>query len=71
MYFERIKSIRKERKIKQLDVIEFLKMHPTTYKRYENGEREVPASVLRELAKFYNVSADYFLGLTDEQKPLK
>ena len=71
MYFERIKSIRKERKIKQLDVIEFLKMHPTTYKRYESGEREVPSSVLCELAKFYNVSADYITGLCDNPKPYK
>lgn len=70
-YAQRIKNLRKERKIKQLDVINYLEMHPTTYKRYESGEQKPPVDLIKKLCLFYNISADYFLGLTDEQKPLK
>ena len=71
MQYERIKTIRKERNIKQLEVINYLKMHPTTYKRYESGENKPPIELICELCKFYNISADYLLGLIDEPKPLK
>ena len=71
MQFNRIKEIRKERKIKQLDVINYLEMHPTTYKRYESCEYSPPVEMICKLCEFYNISADYLLNLTDEQKPLK
>ena len=71
MYCERIKQIRKERNIKQKDVIEYLKMHPTTYKRYESGENKTSLELIYELSKFYNISADYLIGLIDEPKPLR
>lgn len=71
MYFERIKTIRQERNVKQLDIIEYLKIDPSTYKRYESGKRALPIHHLKTLCEFYNISADYILGLTDEQKPIK
>lgn len=71
MYFERIKTIRQERKIKQLEVINFLGIDPSTYKRYESGKRELPIHLLKKLCEYYNVSADYILEITDEQKPIK
>ena len=71
MYFERIKTIRQERNVKQLDIIEYLKIDPSTYKRYESGKRPLPIHHLKTLCEFYNISADYILGLTDEQKPIK
>ena len=37
-----------------------------TYQRFEHGEREPTASTIIALAKFYGVSADYLLGLTDK-----
>lgn len=33
------------------------------------GKNDVPTKVLIELAKFYNTSVDYLLGLTNELKP--
>ena len=33
------------------------------------GKNDVPTKVLIELARFYNTSADYLLGLTNEIKP--
>ena len=48
-YAQRIKSLRKERKIKQLDIIAKLEMHPTTYKRYESGEQKPPVDFIKNL----------------------
>ena len=35
------------------------------YRRYETGINEIKASHIIMFAKFYNVSTDYILGLTD------
>ena len=43
-------------------------MYLTTYRRYENGEREPPFNFILRLAKFYNVSADYIGGLTNDKR---
>ena len=37
-----------------------------TYRRYASGEREPNASIVASLAKFFRVSSDYLLGLSDE-----
>lgn len=39
-----------------------------SYCRYEKKEREPTASVLVQMAKFYNVSLDYLVGLKDERR---
>ena len=36
--------------------------------RYENGEREPNARILSYFCKFYNVSADWFLGLVSDRQ---
>lgn len=36
-----------------------------TYQRYENVERDPDAPVLKRLADYYGVSADYLLGRKD------
>lgn len=45
-------------------------MHTNVYRRYELGQREIPVWAVIKLAKFYQVSTDYLLGLTDERKPM-
>ena len=34
---------------------------------YENGKRSLPIEHLKTLAKFYKVSTDYILGLTNKK----
>jgi dipicolinate synthase subunit B len=41
------------------------------YYKYEKGIQELPTRHLKTLAKFYNTSADYILGLTNDSKPYK
>ena len=61
--------MREDRDIKQKTMAELLKVHQTTYSDYELGKLNIPTDVLVKLAKYFDTSVDYLLGLTDEMKP--
>lgn len=65
---ERLYILRKERKLTQEDAAKELGISMKSYCRYEKQEREPTASVLVQMAKFYNVSLDYLVGLKDERQ---
>ena len=44
---------------------EILEIKQTVYSRYERGLRTIPVDLLIRLSKFYQVSFDFLLGLTD------
>ncbi|MBE6623950.1 MAG: helix-turn-helix transcriptional regulator [Ruminococcaceae bacterium] len=67
MYFERLKSLRKEIKMSQTDIGEFLGIMQTVYSRYERGAGTIPVEHLLKLADLYNVSTDYILGRTNKR----
>ncbi len=69
--YNRIKDIREDRDIKQSVLAEYLGVHQTTYSSYELGKLSLTADVLVKLAKYYNTSVDYLLGLTDKIEPYK
>ena len=52
--------------LKQEDVANVLKITKQAYGMYENKKRGLPIESLITLCKFYNVSSDYILGLTDD-----
>ena len=62
---ERMKSLRIEKNLKQTDVASALGLSISAYCRYEYGQREPHASTIVALAKLYQVSTDYLLGLSD------
>ena len=64
-YAEIIRDLREDRGLKQADIAELLCTTQQVYSRYERGENELPIRHLITLCKFYNVSADYILGLND------
>ena len=63
--YKRIRDLREDRDLNQTQVAEILNMSQTGYSKYETGENDIPTAVLIKLAKFYNVSTDYILELTD------
>lgn len=65
----KIRDIREDKDLTQKQVSQILKCTQQTYSRYETGEITIDIYNLMELAKFYNTSTDYLLGLTDEIKP--
>ncbi len=64
-YYPRLKDLREDCDKTQKEIAEILFITQQQYSLYERGYREIPSSALITLAKFYNVSVDYILGLTD------
>ena len=62
---ERLNELKNSKKLLQKQVAEGSKIPLRTYQRYENGEREPTMSALVALADFFNVSAGYLLGRSD------
>ena len=65
----RLKDLREDAEIKQKTLADYLHIKQNTYSQYENGQRQIPIDLIIMLAKYYNVSTDYILELTDCQKP--
>lgn len=64
-YQKRLHDLRVDHDLRQEDVAQILKTTSQAYGMYENGKRSLPIEYLINLAKFYNVSSDYILGLSD------
>ena len=62
MTYENIELLRKEHQMTQQEVADVLGCNREVYRRYEKGTREMPASMIIKLAKYYFVSTDYLLG---------
>ena len=63
----RLRDLREDSDLKQKDLAEYLHIKQNTYSQYENGQRQLPIDILIKLAKYYNVSTDYILGLSKEK----
>ena len=64
----RIKELRIDNDLTMKEVAKYLNIKYQQYQRYEhNVTPKVDIYVL--LSKYYSVSVDYLLGLTDIQKP--
>lgn len=62
-YYEILRELREDRDIKQSEIAALLGTTQQVYSRYENGINEMPIRHLRTLCLYYQVSADYILGL--------
>ena len=66
----RIRDLREDHDLTQKEVAEYLHIKQNTYSQYENGQRQLPLDCLVALAKLYQTSTDYILGLTDKKERL-
>ena len=64
---ERLKALRKERKLRQSDVAKQLGIGVRTYQYYESDEHRPDYEMLIVLADLFGVTPDYLLGRTDER----
>ncbi|MCD8130485.1 MAG: helix-turn-helix transcriptional regulator [Lachnospiraceae bacterium] len=62
-----LKELRRRRGLTQEGLANVLGTSQQTISRIENNEDMIPTDLLVKLAKFYNVSADYIVALTDEK----
>ncbi len=67
--FVRIRNLREDNDKTQKEVAEYLFCDQSLYSKYERGLRDVPVSIIIKLAKLYETSTDYILGLTNEKRP--
>ena len=69
-YRTRIRAVREDRDLTQKQVGEVLQKSQQGYNHIEDGRAELKIDDLIRLCKYYNLSADYLIGLTDTEKKL-
>ena len=63
----RIKDLREDNDLSQAEVAKIIKTTQQQYSKIELGKADINAEKLILLAKFYGVSTDYILGLSDDK----
>ncbi|MCM1052745.1 MAG: helix-turn-helix domain-containing protein [Ruminococcus sp.] len=65
IYKEKIKKLREEQKITQIDLSKILEVDNSALSHYENEDIIIPIKHLITLCNFYNVSLDYIFSFTE------
>ena len=65
----RIRDLREDRDLSQAVIAKVIKTTQQQYSKIETGKADISGEKLKLLAKFYNVSIDYILGLTSHPLP--
>ncbi len=68
VYYERLRGLREDNDLTQAQIAAVLGTSQTMYARYERGANELPIRHLTVLCRFYNVSADYVLGIKPDNR---
>ncbi len=66
-YRERMKSLREDGDFTQSYIGQLINKSQQGYNHIETGRAELKIEDLITLCKFYNVSADYLIGITDKK----
>ena len=66
---ERIKSLREEMGLTQLQLADKISVVGSSISQYESGDRFPSDDVKVKLAKFFDVSLDYLMGISDIRNP--
>jgi transcriptional regulator with XRE-family HTH domain len=69
LFAERLKLLRELSGLTQTQAAEKLNIHRVNYNRYEKGERAPDQDTLIRIAQFFNTTADYLLGISNERRP--
>lgn len=67
LFFQRLEDLRVDANLTQSQVAQILNCQREVYRRYEKGTRELPLSYAIILAKYYSVSLDYLVGLSNQK----
>ena len=62
---QRLKELRMEKGVTQLDLAEYLHRTPNTISLYEKGKQEFDLYAIKMLCEYFDVSSDYLLCFTD------
>ena len=64
----RIKELRLEKELKQVELAQIIGMSQSSLSGYESGKIEPDQETLIRLSEFFDVSIDYLLGISDIKK---
>ncbi len=67
-YYEILKDLREDNDKTQAEIAEILEITRSQYQLYESGKRQFKLQHIIKLCLYYNVSADYVLGLPNGLK---
>ena len=70
-YRERLRNIREDKDLTQAELGKLLNKSQQGYNHIEAGRAELKIDDLVKLCKFYNLSADYIIGLINKKKSYK
>ena len=68
-YIRRLYDLRIDNDLRQCDVARVLSVTKQAYCLYENGKRDLPVEHLVALARYYGVTTDYILGISEIKTP--
>ena len=68
-YRTRIRNIREDLDLTQSEIGKLLNKSQQGYNHIETGRAELKIDDLKILCKFYDISADYMIGLTNKVTP--
>ena len=66
----RLKQLRQKNKLTQGELADILGLKPTAISNYESERNEPSFDKLISLSKYFDVSCDYLLGVTDSYLPV-
>ena len=69
MAYQKIRDLREDNDIKQVQIAKLLGIAQNTYSQYETGLLDFSAKMVIQLADFYGTSVDYLLGRTNQKEP--
>jgi transcriptional regulator with XRE-family HTH domain len=69
IFSQRLRALRKQKKIRQKDLADIMKVSASTVTRWEKGQNEPDTEKIREIADYFQVSADYLIGNSNDPTP--
>ena len=70
-YRARLRGVREDRDLTQAEVGKILNKSQQGYNHIEAGRAELKIHDLVKLCQFYNLTADYLVGLSDQPQKIK
>lgn len=68
---ERLRELRKTKALSRRELAEELQIGEANVQRYEDGKSDAGSEIVVKIARYFNVSADFLLGLSDNPIPNK
>ena len=68
MYIKRVREIREDNDLLQKDIAKILNITTQQYQLYESGKRDFPVDLLIEFSKYFEISLDYIVELSNNKE---